>query len=143
MQYTIHLPEKVSISKMLFTGYDNYGETDAYIGEINGTTYDKDTYVFPQKDASEQYFIKSYEVTLPYPAKETLTFTPQGKQVVWSIDLTGTKETSGIDVTEASQPVSTTYYNLQGMRVEGQQHGIIISKTRLANGKTITKKVIQ
>jgi hypothetical protein len=143
VQYTIHLPEKVSISKMLFTGYDNYGETDAYIGEINGTTYDKDTYVFPQKDASEQYFIKSHEVTLPYPAKETLTFTPQGKQVVWIIDLTGTKETSGIDVTEASQPVSTTYYNLQGMRVEGQQHGIIISKTRLANGKTITKKVIR
>ena len=143
VQYTIHLPEKVSISKMLFTGYDNYGETDAYIGAINGTTYDKDTYVFPQKDASEQYFIKSHEVTLPYPAKETLTFTPQGKQVVWIIDLTGTKETSGIDVTEASQPVSTTYYNLQGMRVEGQQHGIIISKTRLANGKTITKKVIR
>ena len=143
VQYTIHLPEKVSISKMLFTGYDNYGETDAYIGEINGMTYDKDTYVFPQKDASEQYFIKSYEVTLPYPAKETLTFTPQGKQVVWIIDLTGTKETSGIDVTEASQPVSTTYYNLQGMRVEGQQHGIIISKTKLANGKTITKKVIR
>lgn len=143
VQYTIHLPEKVSISKMLFTGYDNYGETDAYIGEINGMTYDNTTYVFPQKDASEQYFIKSHEVTLPYPAKETLTFTPQGKQVVWIIDLTGTKETSGIDVTEASQPVSTTYYNLQGMRVEGQQHGIIISKTRLANGKTITKKVIQ
>ena len=143
VQYTIHLPEKVSISKMLFTGYDNYGETDAYIGEINGMTYDKDTYVFPQKDASEQYFIKSHEVTLPYPAKETLTFTPQGKQVVWIIDLTGTKETSGIDVTEASQPVSTTYYNLQGMRVEGQQHGIIISKTRLANGKTITKKAIR
>ena len=143
VQYTIHLPEKVSISKMLFTGYDNYGETDAYIGEINGTTYDKDTYVFPQKDASEQYFIKSHEVTLPYPAKETLTFIPQGKQVVWIIDLTGTKETSGIDVTEASQPVSTTYYNLQGMRVEGQQHGIIISKTKLANGKTITKKVIR
>ena len=143
VQYTIHLPEKVSISKMLFTGYDNYGETDAYIGEINGMTYDKDTYVFPQKDASEQYFIKSHEVTLPYPAKETLTFTPQGKQVVWIIDLTGTKETSGIDVTEASQPVSTTYYNLQGMRVEGQQHGIIISKTKLSNGKTITKKVIR
>ena len=143
VQYTIHLPEKVSISKMLFTGYDNYGETDAYIGEINGMTYDNTTYVFPQKDASEQYFIKSHEVTLPYPAKETLTFTPQGKQVVWIIDLTGTKETSGIDVTEDSQPVSTTYYNLQGMRVEGQQHGIIISKTRLANGKTITKKVIQ
>ena len=143
VQYTIHLPEKVSISKMLFTGYDNYGETDAYIGEINGMTYDNTTYVFPQKDASEQYFIKSHEVTLPYPAKETLTFTPQGKQVVWIIDLTGTKETSGIGVTEDSQPVSTTYYNLQGMRVEGQQHGIIISKTRLANGKTITKKVIQ
>ena len=143
VQYTIHLPEKVSISKMLFTGYDNYGETDAYIGEINGMTYDNTTYVFPQKDASEQYFIKSHEVTLPYPAKETLTFTPQGKQVVWIIDLTGTKETYGIDVTEASQPVSTTYYNLQGMRVEGQQHGIIISKTRLANGKTITKKVIR
>ena len=143
VQYTIHLPEKVSISKMLFTGYDNYGETDAYIGEINGMTYDNTTYVFPQKDASEQYFIKSHEVTLPYPAKETLTFTPQGKQVVWIIDLTGTKETSGIDVTEASQPVSTTYYNLQGMRVEGQQHGIIISKTRLTNGKTITKKVIR
>ncbi len=82
VQYTIHLPEKVSISKMLFTGYDNYGETDAYIGEINGMTYDNTTYVFPQKDASEQYFIKSHEVTLPYPAKETLTFTPQGKQVV-------------------------------------------------------------
>jgi hypothetical protein len=87
--YTIHLPEKYHVKDITFTGYDNYAETDAYIKEINGTTYDATTYVFPQKNANGQYTVTSHQVHLNTPATGTLTFTPAGKQVVWVIKLNG------------------------------------------------------
>ena len=143
VQYTINLPKDVAISKMTIMGYDNYADVDAYLGELNGVELNPTTYVFPQKDASGNTTTKTYDITLTPAATGSITFTPQGKQVVWSIILSGTKGTTTIANIENILPVSTEYYNLQGMRVNENYRGITICKTRLANGKTISRKVIR
>ena len=143
VQYTINLPKDVAISKMTIMGYDNYADVDAYLGELNGVELNPTTYVFPQKDASGNTTTMSYDITLTPAATGSITFTPQGKQVVWSIILSGTKGTTTIANIENILPVSTEYYNLQGMRVNENYRGITICKTRLANGKTISRKVIR
>ena len=140
VQYTIHLPNDVSISKMKITGYDNYAEADSYLGELNGDTFDASTYVFPKKDASGNFTMKSYDIGLSTPANSSITFTPQGKQVVWSITLTGTKTTTAVANIEDLEPVGTEYFNLQGMRITKNYRGIIICKKRLPNGKYISVK---
>ncbi|MBR5657489.1 MAG: pectate lyase [Prevotella sp.] len=143
VQYTINLPQNVGINKMTITGYDNYADVDSYLSELNGTIFDSSTYVFPQKDASGNFTMKSYDINLPSSAVGCITFTPQGKQVVWSITLMGIKATTSIPNFEDSPSISTEYYNLQGMCVNENYRGITICKKRLANGKYISKKKIR
>lgn len=87
-QYTIVIPDGITITSMKIAGYDNYAETDSYLGELNGTTFTSTQYVFPQKDASGNITEKEYDIALAKPASGTITFTPKGKQVVWRIFLT-------------------------------------------------------
>ena len=143
VQYTINLPKNVAINKMIIAGYDNYADEDSYLGELNGVEIDASSYVFPKKDASGNYITKTYEVPVTPAATSSITFTPKGKQVVWNITLMGTKGTTTIADVSYSQPVSTEYYNLQGMRVSENYRGIVICKTRLANGKTISRKELR
>ena len=93
IQYTISIPAGETVKRVTFTGYDNYGETDAYLSELGGTTFSTDKYVFPQKDGSDNYTVKSYTIKLDAPATGTLTFTPASKQVVWVITLYNYTET--------------------------------------------------
>ena len=140
VQYTINLPQNVYINKMMITGYDNYAEADAYLGELNGEEFDSSTYMFPRKDASGNFTTKSYDIGLSTPAQSSITFTPQGKQVVWSITLAGTKGTTAVANIEDLQPIGIEYYNLQGMRINKNYRGIIICKKRLPNGRYISVK---
>ena len=89
VQYTIHLPEKFQAERFTMKGYDNYDGTDAYLQELDGHTFDATTYVFPQKDASGNYIVVTHSTDLSTPASGVLTFTPAGKQVVWSITISG------------------------------------------------------
>ena len=50
--YTITIPNGIKISKMEIEGKDNYDTDDAYIGEINGETYDANKFVFPKDKTS-------------------------------------------------------------------------------------------
>ena len=140
VQYTINLPQNVYINKMMITGYDNYAEADAYLGELNGEEFDSSTYLFPRKDAAGNFTTKSYDIGLSTPAQSSITFTPQGKQVVWSITLAGTKSTTAVANIEDLQPIGIEYYNLQGMRINKNYRGIIICKKRLPNGRYISVK---
>ena len=88
--YTITIPNGIKISKMEIEGKDNYDTDDAYIGEINGETYDANKFVFP-KDKS----VKSYSINFSTPVENTLTFTPKVKQVILKITLY-TSGTTGI-----------------------------------------------
>ena len=88
VQYTIVLPEKVSITKATFTGYDNYTTEDAWLGEVNGVTYESTEFPFPK--SREQV---SYAITFTPAATGTITFTPMGKQMVLVIGLEGYRGT--------------------------------------------------
>ena len=49
----------------------------------------------------------------------------------------------GISEMTADMPVSTEYYNMQGMRINGMpNHGTFIRVQRMSNGKTVSRKVM-
>ena len=91
-QFTITLPDSVSITDLTISGYDNYKEADSYIKELNGVEYGSTDYVYPQKDESGAYFWTSHHITFDTPVRGTITFTPAVKQVVWVITLNGLKD---------------------------------------------------
>lgn len=137
-QYTINIPAGIKISKMEIEGKDNYTDADAYMGEVNGTSYETTQYTFP-KDQS----IKSYSIAFDSPVENTLTFTPMVKQVILKITLY-TSDTTGIDQVESSTSdiVKTEYYSLNGMKFNTPQKGINIRKTYYRDGTVRTDKII-
>ena len=137
-QYTINIPAGIKISKIEFEGKDNYTDADAYMGEVNGTSYETTQYTFP-KDQS----IKSYSIAFDSPVENTLTFTPMVKQVILKITLY-TSDTTGIDQVESSTSdiVKTEYYSLNGIKFNAPQKGINIRKTYYRDGTVRTDKII-
>lgn len=137
-QYTIDIPAGIKISKIEFEGKDNYTDADAYMGEVNGTSYEATQYTFP-KDQS----IKSYSIAFDSPVENTLTFTPMVKQVILKITLY-TSDTTGIDQVESSTSdiVKTEYYSLNGMKFNAPQKGINIRKAYYRDGTVRTDKII-
>ena len=96
VQYTITLPEGVYVKAVQFDGFNNMKDDDtnpldAYISELNGTTYGATDYVFP-KDKSTV----SRKINLATTANGKLTFTPAGKQICATITLFTTDTPSGI-----------------------------------------------
>ena len=130
-KYTINIPDGLSVTAVQLYGYDNYADTDAYLGELNGTTYSATDYVFPKKE-NENAVMKTYKISLESPATKTLTFTPKGQQVVWIITLETEKTTSSILRVDSKQEHSGKIYNLQGMEIRQPRQGIYIK-----NGKKI------
>ena len=137
-QYTINIPAGIKISKIEFEGKDNYTDADAYMGEVNGTSYEATQYTFP-KDQS----IKSYSIAFDSPVENTLTFTPMVKQVILKITLY-TSDTTGIDQVESSTSdiVKTEYSSLNGMKFNAPQKGINIRKAYYRDGTVRTDKII-
>lgn len=126
-QYTIIIPDGIKIVKMDIEGKDNYADTDAYIGEINGKSYDATTYIFP-KDKS----VKKYTVEFDSPVEHTLTFTPKVKQCILAFTLytDATSSIAGITV-DNKLMADNNIYDLGGRVVaqngsEGLKKGIYI-----------------
>ena len=148
-QFTIKLPENVSITSATFAGYANEDAKTCYLAELNGTKYADGTYVFPSRkpegatDASYSTSTK-FTINLSTPATGTLTFTPQGAQAAWIITLKGTYSTTGIDkvTSSTSEFVKIEYYSLNGMKFNAPQKGINIRKAYYRDGTVRTDKII-
>lgn len=126
-QYTINIPDGIKIAKMYIEGKDNYADADAYIGEINGKSYNETTYVFP-KDKS----VKKYTVEFDSPVEHTLTFTPKVKQCILAFTLytDATSSIAGITV-DNKLMADANIYDLSGRVVaqkgsKGLKKGIYI-----------------
>ena len=92
VQYTINLPAGVKVAGVKIEGYDNYGDVDSYLSELNGTSYNTE-YVFPKKDASN-YTKKAYTIPFTSEVTNSLTFKFSGKQVCVIITLYAVKKES-------------------------------------------------
>ena len=112
-QYTIIIPDGVKITKMDIEGRNNYSDADAYIGEINGTSYDATAYAFP-KDKS----VKNYTVEFNSPVEHTLTFTPKVKQCILQFTLYTESSTGIQNITAIAQPANNNVYDLSGRVVK-------------------------
>lgn len=112
-QYTIIIPDGIKIAKMDIEGKDNYTDADAYIGEINGKSYDASTYVFP-KDKS----LKKYTVEFDSPVEHTLTFTPKVKQCILQFTLYTETSTGIQQITAIAKVANNNVYDLSGRVVK-------------------------
>ena len=112
-QYTIIIPDGVKITKIDIEGRNNYSDADAYIGEINGTSYDADTYIFP-KDKS----VKNYTVEFDSPVEHSLTFTPKVKQCILQFTLYTETSTGIQQITAIAKVANNNVYDLSGRVVK-------------------------
>lgn len=87
VQFTINLPEGVSVDRVKISGYNNYDTGDSYLSELNGMTFSNTDYVFPRKGTDGKAVTKEYIISLGTPASNMLIFKAGGNQVVWSITL--------------------------------------------------------
>lgn len=126
-QYTIIIPDGIKITKMDIEGRNNYDTADAYLGEINGNTYNASTYLFP-KDKS----VQKYSISFATPVEHTLTFTPKVKQCILAITLYTDATSSIVGITVDNKFMAdTNIYDLSGRVVaqkgsEGLKKGIYI-----------------
>lgn len=124
VQYTINLPSGIVVKEVVLAGYDNYDDTDAYLSELNGQKYAETDYVFPMKDSSGNYKLTTQKVTTN--ATGTLTFTPAGQQVVWTITLNGTKATGANVVKAERKQANAALYNIVGQKVSSNYKGFVV-----------------
>ena len=119
IQFTINLPENITITSATFAGYTNEDNKTCYLGELNGTTYASDKYVFPSRLTQTDTSTK-FDITLDTPATGVLTFTPQNAQAAWVITLKGVKVTSsGINnVVLTAKVNNNNIYDLSGRMVK-------------------------
>ena len=140
-QYTINIPDGIKISKIDIEGNDNYADDDAYISEINGTSYAATQYVFP-KDKS----VKKYTVEFNTPVEHSLTFTVNKKQCILAFTLytDTTSSIAAITTNNSKVLADNNIYDLSGRVVaknasvndlQGLSKGIYI----LNNKKFVTK----
>ena len=112
-QYTIIIPEGIKIVKMDIEGRNNYDTDDAYLGEINGKSYDASIYAFP-KDKS----VKKYTVEFDSPVEHTLTFTPKVKQCILQFTLYTETSTGIQNITAIAKVDNNNIYDLSGRMVK-------------------------
>ena len=119
VQFTINLPENITITTATFAGYTNEDNKTCYLGELNGTTFASDKYVFPSRLTQTDTSTK-FDITLDTPATGVLTFTPQNAQAAWVITLKGVKVTSsGINnVVLTAKVNNNNIYDLNGRMVK-------------------------
>lgn len=119
VQFTINLPENITITSATFAGYANENNKACYLGELNGTTFASDKYVFPSR-TTQTDTSTMFDITLDTPATGALTFTPQDAQAAWIITLKGVKVTSsGINnVVLTAKVNNNNIYDLSGRMVK-------------------------
>lgn len=119
VQFTINLPENITITSATFAGYANEDNKTCYLSELNGATFASDKYVFPSRLTQTDTSTK-FDITLDTPATGVLTFTPQDAQAAWVITLKGVKVTSsGINnVVLTAKVNNNNIYDLSGRMVK-------------------------
>lgn len=133
--YTVTLPEGVSVTSVEVKGYTNIDEGDgdlAYISKIGDNTYESNSGTFPFRTENTT---DTHTYALSTPAKGTMVLCFGGSQATAIVKLIGTTGTTGIKAVNVNDNVDLNFYNLQGIRVVNPKKGIYIQ-----NGKKVVIK---
>ena len=103
VEYTITIPQSLSVEKVVFYGYDNY-DVDAYVSMLNGVSYTSTDYVFPAKVGGTATFVKHTFDLGSAPATGTLAFKLGSKQCCLIISLYCTRPSGVREVVEIKAP---------------------------------------
>lgn len=126
VEFIVNLPKNVAITSAVFTGYGNEDNKECYVANLNGTSYDATSYVFPGRPAGGATpTLATRSIDLATPAVGTLSFTAGGAQAAWVITLKGIIS-SGINSVFADKTGNGKIYNLQGVEVARPVKGIYI-----------------
>lgn len=117
-KFFINLPENVTITTVIFTGYCN-GTNGCYLEELNGLTFPSDKYPFPSFSGSGNPTLETYSIDLAHPATGSISFKCNGTdQAALSIMLKGIISTGIENITTTPTQHNGKTYNLQGMEVK-------------------------
>ncbi|MDD4360936.1 MAG: pectate lyase, partial [Bacteroidales bacterium] len=86
VDYTIAIPQGLSVQKITFYGYDNY-DVDAYISQLNDVSYTSTDYVFPAKIGGTANFVTHTIDLASTPATGSIGFRLGSKQCCLIITL--------------------------------------------------------
>ena len=104
-QYTISIPEGVSITSVTVSGYSNNNNSTTYLNEVGGTDVSAGNYTFPKRTENK---VNTYTISLASPATSKLTFTCGGSaRTCLTLLLNGIKEGSGIQYDPEDTPTPT------------------------------------
>lgn len=120
VDYTISLPENVSITSATFAGYSNEDNNSCYISSMNGVSFGASSYVFGGRAIIGTTTDTQYNIPLETPATEAVTFQVTGAQAAFIITLKGkVTGTSGITGITTNQKINANnnVYDLSGRLV--------------------------
>ena len=145
-QNTIVLPEGAKATKITFWSItaSNTSSRTSYWKEVAGKTYTEADGQLLSHSATRSAPNKA-EFALDNVEKE-ITFTNTGEQqsVIIVIEFHYGGNATGIsNAPESGTPSATSYYTMDGRKVENPGKGMYILRTTLANGKTESKKIIR
>lgn len=132
--YTVTLPEGVSVTSVEVKGYTNIDEGDgdlAYISKIGDNTYESNSGTFPFRTEKTT---DTHTYALSTPAKGTMVLCFGGNQATAIVKLIGTTGTTGIKAVNVNDNVDNSFYSLQGIRVVNPKKGVYIQ-----NGRKVMK----
>jgi len=144
---SLFLPTDAKATKITIWSYTNYNGTTprtCYWANVAGVDYTEETTTVLKgtKDTSNP---NKAEFTLN-DVQDVVTFKNTGEQqcVVVALEY-HYGESSGITSASVggSTPVSVDYYTISGERVAQPGNGIYIMRATMANGKTITRKIVR
>lgn len=122
VEYVVNIPDGIAVTSIDFHGFCNEDNTEGYLKQLGGNTYEADKYVFPSRTDKTT---KEYRITLDTPAKGSISF-KFVKQVGMRITLHTDANASGIISTRVPDNNSQPIYDLRGVRSDKADKGIFI-----------------
>lgn len=120
--YTINIPEGIAISSIDFQGFCNEDNTEAYLKELGGNTFEADQYVFPSRTDNTT---ATHTFTFDTPATGSIGF-KFVKQVGMRITLHVDTSPSGIKPIKFIDKSNAPIHDLSGRRINHDAKGIAI-----------------
>lgn len=114
--YTITIPEGMLLTAIRFSGYNNYNDNDAYIGNLADETFTSAQYVFPRNKET-----RTYDIQLTNPASGSVSFSIKNKQTALTLQLTLVSgSTNAITRFESSADALVNVYTTGGTLIRSK-----------------------